>query len=65
LQPEAVDFRRRNQQRREPAAGDDAEFSRLLDRIDGVLAGVGKGDNLGFGALRLQQKDEKSEVLSW
>jgi hypothetical protein len=40
-----VDFRQGQQQRREPlAARDDAEFRRLLDRIDGVLAGVGEAE---------------------
>ena len=58
LQSEAMDFRQGQHQRREPlAAGDDAEFSRLLDRIDRVLVRrVGEGDNLRLGALRLQEE---------
>ncbi len=38
------------------AALDDAEFGRLLDRVGGVEAGIGKADDLGLGALRLQQE---------
>ncbi len=52
-----MDFRRRQCQRREPlAAGDDAKFRRLLDRINGVGSGVGEADNLRLGALGLQQE---------
>ena len=43
------------------AAGGDAEFGALLDRIDGVAAGIGQPDDLGFRCLRLQQ--ERREVL--
>jgi len=38
------------------AAGLDAEFASLLDRIDGVAAGIGEPDHLGLGVLRLQQQ---------
>ena len=38
------------------AAFDDAELGRLLDRVDGVAAGIGEPDHLGFGRLRLQQE---------
>ena len=49
------------QQRRELlAAGDDAEFGRLLDRVGGVAAGIGKPDHLRLRGLRLQQ--ERREV---
>ena len=45
------------QQRRELlAAGDDAEFGGLLDRVGGVAAGIGEADDLGLGRLRLQQE---------
>ena len=40
----------------------DAELGRLLDRVDGVAAGVGEADHLGAGGLRLQQ--EGGEVLA-
>ena len=43
------------------AALDDAELGGLLDRVDGVAAGVGEADDLGLGGLRLQQ--EGGEVL--
>ena len=39
---------------------DDAELGRLLDRVDGVAAGVRQADDLGFRGLRLQQ--ERREV---
>ena len=35
---------------------DDAEFGRLLDRVDGVAAGIGERDDLRLGGLRLQQE---------
>ena len=38
----------------------DAELGRLLDRVDGVAAGIGKADDLGLRRLRLQQ--ERREV---
>ena len=38
----------------------DAEFGRLLHRVDGVAAGIGEADHLGLGALRLQQ--ERGEI---
>ena len=44
------------------AALGDAELGRLLDRVDGVAAGVGEPDHLGAGRLRLQQ--ERGEVLA-
>ena len=37
------------------AAFDEAELGRLLDRVDGVAAGVGESDHLRLGTLRLQQ----------
>ena len=37
------------------AALDDAEFGRLLDRVDRVAAGIGETDDLGARGLRLQQ----------
>ena len=40
---------------------DDAEFGALLDRVDGVAAGIGQADDLGLGRLRLQQ--ERREVV--
>src|SRR6185503_21235758 len=43
------------------AALDDAELAGLLDRVDGVLAGIGEADDLGLGSLGLQQ--EGREVL--
>jgi hypothetical protein len=43
------------------AALGDAELGRLLDRVDGVAAGVGQADDLGLRRLRLQQ--EGREVL--
>ena len=57
FQAQAMDLRHRQQRRREPlAAGDDAEFPGLLDRIDGVLAAAVKGDSLRLGALRMQEE---------
>ena len=47
----------KQQQRRELlATRHDAEFGRLLDRIGGVAAGIGKTDDLGLRGLRLQQE---------
>ena len=43
-----------------PPAGD-AEFGRLLDRVDRIAAGIGEPDDLGFRGLRLQQ--EGGEVV--
>jgi hypothetical protein len=61
IEPEAVNFGQRQQQPGKLlAALDDAELGRLLDRVGGVEAGVGKADDLGFRALRLQQ--ERGEV---
>ena len=34
----------------------DAELGGLLDRVDGVAAGIGKADHFGFRILRLQQE---------
>src|SRR5690606_34096002 len=42
------------------AARYDAELRGLLDRVDGVAAGIGKTDDLGLGGLRLQQ--ERGEI---
>ncbi len=38
------------------AAGDDAEFRGLLDRVGGVAAGVGEPNDLCLRILRLQQE---------
>ena len=38
------------------AALDDAELGRLLDRVDGVAAGIGEPDDLRLRGLRLQQE---------
>ena len=38
------------------AALGDAEFGGLLDRVDGVAAGIGEADHLGARRLRLQQE---------
>ncbi len=38
------------------AASRNAEFSALLDRIDGVAPGIGKPNDLGFGLLGLEQE---------
>src|SRR5512147_2358052 len=38
------------------ALPEDAEFGRLLDRVDCVLAGTGEGDYFRLRALRLQQE---------
>src|SRR5208282_4770514 len=43
------------------AASHNAEFGGLLDRIDGVAAGIGKPDDLGLGGLGLEQ--ERREIL--
>src|SRR4029077_18933161 len=39
----------------------DSEFGALLDRVDGVTAGIGEANDLGLGSLRLQQ--ERREVV--
>ena len=39
----------------------DAEFRRLLDRVDGIAAGIGEADHVSTAALRLKQ--EGREVL--
>src|SRR6267154_5989843 len=47
----------KEQERRELlAAGDYAEFGRLLDRVGGVSAGVGEPDHFCLRGLRLQQE---------
>ena len=57
LQAQRVDVGDEHQQAGEVlAALDDAELGRLLDRVDGVAAGVGQADDLGLGRLRLQQE---------
>ena len=61
LQPHAVDVIDEQQERHHGlAALLDAELVGLLDRVDGVAAGIGKADHLGLGILRLQQ--EGSEI---
>ena len=62
LQAERIDVGGEHQQAGETLATlDDAELGRLLDRVDGVAAGIGEPDDLGFGSLRLQQ--ERREVV--
>ena len=52
-----MNIRHGQQERRKPlAAGDDAEFRRLLDRIHGVCAAVGETDDFRLRALRLQEE---------
>ena len=47
LQPERMHVVDEQQQRGELlAASDDAELGRLLDRVGGVAAGIGKADDL-------------------
>ena len=61
LQAERMHVVDEQQQRGELlAACDDAEFGRLLDRVGGVAAGIGKADDLRLRGLRLQQ--ERGEV---
>ena len=56
LQAEAVDVGDEDQQPGELlAALDDAEFRRLLDRVDRVATGIGEADDLGLRGLRLEQ----------
>jgi hypothetical protein len=53
---EAVDIAAEDEQARQALpALPDAELGRLLDRVDGVAAGVGQADHLGLRRLRLQQ----------
>ena len=57
FKPERVNVGDEQQHARELlAAIDDAELRRLLDRVGGVAAGIGEADDLGLGALRLQQE---------
>ena len=42
------------------APRNNAELRGLLDRVDGVAAGVGKADDLCLGCLLLEKDDEKS-----
>ena len=57
LQSEAVYLGQRQQQSRQLlAAGNDAEFRGLLDRIGGVEPGIGEPDDLRLRTLRLQQE---------
>ena len=57
FQTDRLDVGEEQQQRRELlAALDDAELGRLLDRVGGVAAGIGKADDLGLGGLRLEQE---------
>ena len=56
LQTESVNIGQEYEQSGEPlAALDDPELGGLLDRVDGVAAGVGEPDHLGLGGLCLQQ----------
>ena len=57
LQPQRMHVVDEQQQRSKLlAAPDDAEFRRLLDRVRGVAACVGKPDDLRLGGLCLQQE---------
>src|SRR5262249_33022263 len=47
------------------AALDDAEFGGLLDRVDGVAAGIGKPDDFGIRGLRLQQERREIGAGEW
>jgi hypothetical protein len=47
------------------AALDDAEFRCLLDRVDGVAAGIGKADDLRLRGLRLQQERREIGAREW
>src|SRR5215471_7941428 len=47
------------------AALDDAEFRGLLDRVDGVAAGIGKPDDLRLRGLRLQQERREIGAGEW
>jgi hypothetical protein len=61
LQPERVHVGDEGEQRGEAlAAAHDAEFGRLLDRVDCVGTGIGEPDDLGLRRLRLQQ--ERREI---
>ena len=61
IEADAVDVGDKGEQRREfLAALDDAELGCLLDRVDGVAAGIGEPDHLGLRGLRLQQ--ERGEI---
>ena len=44
---------------------DDAELGRLLDRVDGVAAGIGKSDDLRPRRLRLQQERGEVGAREW
>ena len=61
LEAEAVHVGVEDQQAGEVlAALDDAELGALLDRVDGVAAGIGEADDLRLRGLRLEQ--ERREV---
>ena len=63
LQAERLDVGDEDQQAGEVlAARRDAELGALLDRVDGVAAGIGEPDDLCLRGLRLQQ--ERREVLA-
>jgi hypothetical protein len=57
LEAERMDICHEDQKAREClTASCNAEFGRLLDRVDGVTARIGKPDDLRFRGLRLQQE---------
>src|SRR5580704_14738738 len=57
LQTKSIDVADEHQQPSKMlAACRDAELRALLDRIDGVAAGIGEADNLRLRLLRLQQE---------
>ena len=60
VQAQAVDVGDEHQQSGQALVLGDAELVGGLDRVDRVAAGVGEADDLGLGALRLQQ--ERGEV---
>src|SRR5215510_13392335 len=50
---------------RPATALDDAEFRCLLDRVDGVAAGIGKPDDFRLRGLRLQQERREIGAGEW
>ncbi len=57
FEAKAVDVGQEDQQTRQRAAvAENAELTRLLDRGDGVVAGIGETDDAGARSLRLEQE---------